>query len=291
MKVAFVGLGTMGQAMAGNILKAGYQITVFNRSKEREQPLAECGAQCAASPAQAAENADVILICVSDTPDVEQVILGKDGIMAGAKPCAVVVDTSTISPTATRQIAQKLSEKDIRMVDAPVSGGSEGATLGTLAIMVGGEVDDVEYVRPVLEAMGSTITHVGPIGSGQLTKAINQTIIAGVYWAVAEGMAQGLKAKLDMEKVIAAISGGAAGSWVLSNRAGFMIDNDYPLGFRLKLHRKDLSIALDAAQDLGVALPMASLVGQVENGLISRGYGDEDISAMARSLRETAGID
>ncbi len=177
------------------------------------------------------------------------------------------------------------------MVDAPVSGGSEGAINGTLAIMVGGDAEAVEKVTPVLEAMGKTITHVGPIGAGQITKAINQVIIAGGYLSVAEGMALGMKANLDMEKVVAAIRGGAAASWVLDNRASNMIDNTYPLGFRVRLHHKDLRIAIEAARELGVTLPCAALVDQMESGLIARGFGDEDVSAVARGIREQSGIE
>jgi 3-hydroxyisobutyrate dehydrogenase len=177
------------------------------------------------------------------------------------------------------------------MVDAPVSGGSEGAVQGTLTIMVGGEPVDVQRVMPVLKAMGTKITHVGPIGAGQLTKAINQTIIAGGYLSVAEGMALGLKAGLDMEKVVQAISGGAADSWVLNHRSTNMINNSYPLGFRVRLHQKDLGIALETAKKLGVILPVAALVDQIETGIVTRGYGDEDLSAVARSIREQSGID
>jgi 3-hydroxyisobutyrate dehydrogenase len=177
------------------------------------------------------------------------------------------------------------------MIDAPVSGGSEGAQNATLAIMVGGAAADVRHAMPVLEAMGKTITHVGGIGSGQITKAINQVILAGTFMGVAEGMVLGMKAGLDMQKVIEAISGGAAGSWVLSNRAMNMVKNTYPLGFRARLHHKDLRIALEAARDLGVTLPASALMDQMENGIIGRGYGDEDMSAMARTLRELAGLD
>jgi 3-hydroxyisobutyrate dehydrogenase len=198
---------------------------------------------------------------------------------------------STISPSATRRMAAALAEKEIRMIDAPVSGGSEGARNGTLAIMVGGAAEDVEKVRPVLATMGKTITHVGPIGSGQITKAINQVIIAATYLGVAEGMTLGLKAGLDMEKVVNAIAGGAAGSWVLDNRSSFMINNEYPLGFRVRLHAKDLKIALEAARELGAALPVSALVDQIESGLIGRGFGDEDVSAMARTIREMSGIE
>ena len=291
MKVAFVGLGTMGGPMALNLIQAGHDVTVHNRTRDRERPLMEAGAQRADSPQAAAQAADVVITCVSDTPDVEAVILGDRGIIHGAQPGTIVVDMSTISPTVTRAIAAALAAKQIDMVDAPVSGGSEGAQKGTLSIMAGGDAAVVERVQPVLAAMGKTITHVGPIGAGQTTKAINQIIVAGTYWAIAEGLALGMKADLDMERVVQAVSGGAAGSWGLDNRSGNMIDNNYPLGFRVRLHRKDLNIALEAARELGVTLPMAAYVEQIETGLIGRGFGDEDVSAIARSIREQSGID
>lgn len=290
MKVAFIGLGTMGEPMALNILKAGHDLVVNNRTKNKEELLAAKGAKRAATPGEAARGAEVIITCLSDTPDVEKVVLGADGIIHGAQQGAVVVDMSTISPEATRKMAEALAEKGVKMVDAPVSGGSEGAIHGTLAIMVGGASQDVEKVLPVLRSMGSTITHVGPIGAGQITKAINQTVIAGVYLSVAEGMALGLKAGLDMEKVIQAIGNGAAASWVLSNRARNMVNNSYPLGFRVRLHQKDLGIAIETARKLGVTLPVAALVDQMETGLITNGYGDEDLSAVARCIREQSGI-
>jgi len=291
MNIAFIGMGTMGAPMAVNILKAGFDVTVHNRTRKREEPAAAEGAKRAESPNAAASGADIVITCVSDTPDVEAVILGDDGVIQGVGEGALVVDMSTISPAVTKEIAQKLKEKGAAMLDAPVSGGSEGARKGTLSIMAGGEAADLERAMPVLSAMGKTIVHIGPIGAGQIAKAINQILVAGTYWSVAEGMALGLKAGLDMEKVIEAVGGGAAGSWGLTNRGRFMVENDYPLGFRVKLHRKDLLIALEAARELGVPLPMAAFVEQVENGIIGRGFGDEDVSAMARNLREAAGID
>ena len=291
MKVAFIGMGTMGAAMALNILKAGHEVTVHNRTREREEPVAAAGARRAASPMEAAKEADIVVTCVSDTPDVEAVVLGENGIIQGAKAGTVVVDMSTISPSATRRIAAELSKKGIRMLDAPVSGGSEGAQKGTLAIMVGGAAEDVAKAMPVLSAMGKSITHVGPTGAGQFTKAINQVIVGGFYLAVAEGMTFGLKAGLDMEKVVQALAGGAAGSWVLNFRSGNMIKNEYPLGFRVRLHRKDVAIAMEAARELGVFLPTTALIEQIENGLISQGYGDEDLSALARLIRENSGLE
>lgn len=291
MKVAFIGMGTMGAPMALNILQAGHEVTVHNRTRDREESLVAAGARRAASPQAAAAVAEIVITCVSDTADVEQVILGENGVIQGAAPGTVVVDMSTISPTVTRQIAAALAEKDINMVDAPVSGGSEGAQKGTLSIMMGGDPAVIAKVSPVLQAMGSTLTHVGDVGAGQITKAINQIIVAGTYWSVAEGMALGMKAGLDMEKVVQAVGGGAAGSWGLTNRSGNMINNNYPLGFRVRLHRKDLVIALEAARELGVTIPMAAYVEQIESGLMAQGFGDEDVSAIARSIRQQSAID
>ncbi len=291
MKVAFIGMGTMGAPMALNILKAGHQVTVHNRTRDRELLVAEAGANRAESPQASAVGAELILTCVSDSADVEAVILGEQGVIHGAEAGALVIDMSTISPITTRQIAAELATRQIKMLDAPVSGGSEGAKNGTLSIMIGGDAEDVERATPVLSAMGKTITHVGSTGAGQITKAINQIIVAGTYWSIAEGIALGLKAGLDMDKVVQAVGGGAAGSWGLTHRSGNMINNTYPLGFRLRLHQKDLKIALEAARELGVTLPMAAYVDQAEVGLVAQGYGDEDVSAIARAIRQQSGID
>lgn len=291
MKVAVIGMGTMGAPMALNILKGGYEVIVHNRTREREDPLAQAGAQRAGSPREAAATADVVITCVSDTPDVEQVVLGESGVIQAARPGMILVDMSTISPVATRAMAEQTAAAGISWVDAPVSGGSEGAQRGTLSIMIGGEAEAVETVRPILQTMGQTLTHIGPVGAGQLTKAINQVIIAGTYWGVAEGMALGLKAGLDMDRVVQAVGGGAAGSWGLTNRSGNMIANRYPLGFRVRFHQKDLKIALEAARELGVTLPIAAFVEQMESGLVARGFGDEDVSSVARSVREQSGIE
>ena len=291
MKVAFIGLGTMGESMARNVMKAGNELIIHNRTREKEEALSAEGAARAASPREAALEADVIIVCVSDTPDVEAMIMGKDGVINGAQPGSVVVDMSTISPVATQKMAKALAEKGVGMLDAPVSGGSEGAQKGTLSIMIGGEAADLEKALPVLKTMGQTITHIGPSGAGQFCKAINQTIISGVYISVAEGMALGLKAGLDMEKVVQALGGGVAGSWILANRSSNMIKGEYPLGFRISLHRKDLRIAMEAARELGVTLPVAAFAEQMANGLVAQGYGDEDSSAFARPIRQQSGLD
>ncbi len=291
MKIAFIGLGTMGVGMSLNILKAGHDLSVHNRSRDKEEAVAKEGAHRAESPRQAAEGADMIITMVSDTPDVEEVVLGPNGVIHGAPQGAIVIDMSTISPAATRQIAEALGKKEIKMLDAPVSGGPEGAQNGTLAIMVGGDAADFKKALPIMDIMGKTVTHVGPIGAGQVTKAINQIIISGTYLSVAEGLTLGMKAGLDMQKVIGAISGGAASSWVLHNRGINVVNNTYPLGFRVKLHHKDLKIALDTARELGATLPGTALVAQIENGLIARGFGDDDVSAIARSIREQSGLE
>ncbi|HEX7005093.1 MAG TPA: NAD(P)-dependent oxidoreductase [Trueperaceae bacterium] len=289
--VGFIGLGTMGAPMAARLLEAGYQVKVHNRTRERELPLAAAGADRAATPEEAATDSRFVFTMVSDTPDLEEVVLGENGVIHGLGPGALLIDMSTISPAATRRIAERLQEVGASMLDAPVSGGSEGAVQGTLSIMAGGSAEDLERARPLLEELGKSITLVGPTGSGQLTKAINQVIIAGTYAAVAEGLALGLKAGIDMEAAHRAVSGGAAGSWGLSNRGPNMIRNDYPLGFRTRLHRKDLGIALAAARELGVPLPITAHVEQLETSLVGRGLGDEDVSNIARVVRQLAGID
>jgi 3-hydroxyisobutyrate dehydrogenase len=290
-RIGFVGLGTMGAAMAANVRRAGFELTVWNRSAGRAEDLVALGAREAPTAADVAGASDVIVTCVSDTPDVEAVLFGPGGVAEGAARGSLVIDCSTISPAATAGFAARLAKADIGFVDAPVSGGSEGARQATLTIFVGGDPEAVERARPVLEAMGRTITRFGPAGSGQAVKAVNQVVIAGVYLAVAEGMVLAMKAGLDPEAVASALGGGVAGSWILANRSGKMIRNDYPLGFRTSLHLKDLGIALEMARGLGVSLPVSALAAQLEAGLVARGYGDEDMSNLARSIRSLSGLE
>lgn len=289
-RIGFVGLGTMGAAMASNIARAGFPLTVWNRTPGRAEGLIELGAEVASTRAALAGASDVIVTCVSDTPDVEAVLFSADGVAEGVNPGALVIDCSTISPSATRDFARRLEEHGARLVDAPVSGGSEGAVKGTLSIFVGGDPADAARARPVLEAMGKTITHLGPVGSGQAVKAVNQVILAGAYLGVAEGIVLALKAGLDVEQTVAALSGGAAQSWVLANRSGRMIADEYPLGFRVDLHRKDLGIALDLATETGTTLPIAALCAAFETGLIAQGHADEDMSSLARVIRELSAL-
>lgn len=289
-RVGFCGLGTMGAAMAANVARAGFPLTVWNRTPGRaDEPLA-AGAVEAADPAAVAASSDVVVICVSDTPDVESVLFAEGGLADGLTRGSLVIDCSTIAPGPTREFASRLAKRGVGFVDAPVSGGSEGAQAGTLTIMVGGEDEDVARARAVLEAMGTTITHMGPSGAGQATKAVNQVILSGVYLGVAEGMVLAMKSGLDAAQVAEALAGGAAGSWVLQNRSGRMIDDEYPLGFRIALHLKDISIALDMAKEVGAALPVTALASQIEAGLVARGHGDDDNSALARAVREWSGM-
>ena len=290
-KVAFLGLGTMGAAMAANLARAGFPVTAWNRTPGRAPDLADLGIDMAATPAEAVGDTPIVVICVSDTPDVEAVLFGDDGVASAARADTLIIDCSTIAPSGSWDFAARLRERGLRMVDAPVSGGSEGAKNATLTIFVGGDEHDVERARPVLNALGRTITHVGPIGAGQAVKAVNQVILAGAYLGVAEGIVLAMKAGLDVEQVVGALSGGAAQSWVLTNRSARMIDNDYPLGFKVALHRKDLGIALDLAAQLGAVLPISALAAQLENGLITNGHGDDDMSALARSIRGMSGLD
>lgn len=290
MKIGFIGLGTMGEPMAGRLLASGHELTVHNRTREREERLAAAGAARAATPRACARDRDVVFVMVSDTPDVQAVVLGDEGALAGMAPGSVLIDMSTISPATTRLIAAALGDHDVAMLDAPVSGGSEGAENGTLTVMVGGDAEVLERVRPVLEVLGSRITHVGPNGAGQVAKAVNQVVIAGTYAAVAEGLVLGMAAGIDIQATLAAIGGGAAGSWVLEHRGPNMIADDYPLGFRTRLHRKDLGIALAAGKEAGVAMPVAAYVEQLETSLVRRGFGDEDVSNLARIVREQAGL-
>jgi 3-hydroxyisobutyrate dehydrogenase len=291
MRVGFVGLGTMGGAMAANAARAGFEVSAWNRTPGRAAELGDLGVSMAASPSAVAAASELVITIVSDTPDVEAVLFGPEGVAAGAAAGSLVIDMSTISPSATRDFAERLAQSGVAMLDAPVSGGSEGAKKGTLSIFVGGDAADLERAWPVLESLGTTITHVGPIGAGQAVKAVNQVILAGTYLGVAEGVVLALKSGLDVEQVVAALSGGAAQSWVLANRSGRMLENDYPLGFKVALHRKDLGIALSMARELGASLPVSALCEALEAGLIGQGHADDDMSAVARSIRALSGLE
>ena len=289
-RIGFLGLGTMGAAMAANLARAGFVVTAWNRSPGRAPELDDLGVNRADTPADVARSTDAIVVCVSDTPDVDAVLFGPGGLAEGARSGQLVVDCSTISPSATRDFAARLAEHDVAFVDAPVSGGSEGAQKGTLTIFCGGAAEDVERARPILAAMGKTITHVGPSGAGQAVKAVNQVILAGTYLGVAEGIVLAIKAGLDVTQVVEALGGGAAQSWVLANRSDRMRVNHYPLGFKVALHRKDLGIALGLAREMGADLPVAELAAEFETDLIARGHDSDDMSALARVIRERSGL-
>ncbi len=290
-RVGVLGLGTMGGAMAANLARAGFPLVAWNRTAGRTAGLEALGVAVAATPAALAAAAEIVLVCVADTPDVEAVLFGRDGVAAGAAAGMLVIDCSTIDPAATRRFAARLAEQGVTFVDAPVTGGSEGARNATLAILVGGAPADVERARPVLQAIGRTVTHLGPVGAGQATKAVNQVILAGTYLGVAEGLVLALKAGLDPGQVVEALSGGAAQSWVLANRSGRILANDYPLGFKVALHLKDLGIALAMAREAGAVLPVAALAAQLESGLVATGHADDDMSALARAIRGLSGLD
>jgi len=289
-RVGFVGLGTMGQFMAANLARAGFSLTVWNRTASRADPLVELGATKAQTPADVARSSDLVITCLTDSPQVEAVLFGPDGLAEGFNQGSLFIDCSTLSPLKAQEFAERLRATGVTMLDAPVSGGSEGAKNAALSIMVGGADLDFERARGVLSAMGTSVTLLGPIGAGQWAKAINQVILCGLYLGVAEGVTLGLKAGLDVELVLSALKGGAAGSWVLENRSSRMIDNDYPLGFKISLHRKDLGIGLDLAKSVGATLPVTALAATFEDGLIAQGHGDEDNSALARSIRTLSGL-
>jgi 3-hydroxyisobutyrate dehydrogenase len=289
-RIGFLGLGTMGAAMAGHLARSGRSVTIWNRSPGRAAELVALGAVEAGSPAAVAAASDVIVVCVSDTPDVEAVLFGPEGVAEGVRAGCLVIDCSTIAPGATRDMAARLAAIEVDFADAPVSGGSEGAQKATLTIFVGADPAVFERARPILEVIGRTITHVGPIGSGQAVKAVNQVILAGTYLGVAEGIVLAIKAGLDVEQVIGALGGGAAQSWVLANRSGRILANDYPLGFKVELHLKDLGIALTLARETGVELPVTELCAEIERGLVAGGHADDDISAVGRRIRALADL-
>jgi 3-hydroxyisobutyrate dehydrogenase-like beta-hydroxyacid dehydrogenase len=271
--------------MAANLLAVRGELAVWNRTPGRAEELAGKGARRAGSAAEVAATSDIVVVCVSDTPDVEAVIFGPAGLAEGLAPGSLVIDCSTISPTETREFARRLAGIGVGLVDAPVSGGSEGARLGTLTVFAGGADADVERAMPVLRAMGRTITHMGGPGSGQAAKAVNQIIICGAYLGVAEGIVLGMRAGLDPSRLVDALAGGAAQSWVLTNRSRNMIEDSYPLGFKLGLHRKDLGIALSLAHGLGTSLPVAELCAELEDRLAEAGHADEDMSVLAEAIR------
>ena len=280
LRVGVIGLGALGLPMAANLRRAGLPLRVHTRSRRPEHDPSLQGSIACATPAEAAEGVDVLLVCVSDNAAVEAVLFGANGASGQLAAGSVVVDCSTIAPATAIASAQRLARQGVDYVDAPVTGGTEGAKAGSLTVLVGGEPAALDRARPVLEIIGSSIHHFGPVGRGQQVKAVNQVLVAGSYAAVAEAMALGQRLELPMEAVVNALKHGAAGSWALSHRAHSMLIAEYPLGFRMALHHKDLGIALDAADDVNLDLPVTQLVANLESTLMKRGYGDEDVSAL-----------
>lgn len=289
-KLGFIGLGIMGQGMTHNLLKAGFNLTVWNRTRSKAEPIIAAGAHWADTPSVLAAQCDVVITCVSDTPDVEAVILGKHGVIEGIKEGTLVIDMSTVSPHTTREIAAQLAEKGAHMLDAPISGGSEGAAKGTLSIMVGGAADQFSRAMPYFQAMGKAITHVGEQGAGQMVKLVNQVLVVITGLAVSEAMIFAQAGGLDLEKTLAAVSQGAAGSWMLSNRGSQMIQRDWRPGFTIDLQQKDLRLVLEAADQLGVPALGTSLVFNLYRTLQQQGLGNEGNHALVKALEHLSGI-
>ena len=281
-RIGFVGLGIMGRPMALNLRKAGHELWVHARRAESMQPLSEAGAKACASPQEVARNAEIVFICVSDTPDVEQVIRGDHGAIHGVRAGSVVVDMSTIAPAATRRLAEELAGRGAEMLDAPVSGGDVGAINGTLSIMVGGKPEVFERVKPFFECMGKNIVLVGTNGAGQVAKACNQIVIGVTIEAVSEALTFARRNEVDAGKVRDALLGGFAGSRILEVHGKRMLDDAFNPGFKVKLHQKDLRIVIEAAHQLGLALPGTALVAQHLNALMGSGDGELDSSAIVK---------
>jgi 3-hydroxyisobutyrate dehydrogenase len=289
-RVGFIGLGIMGRGMAKNLLKAGFRVRVWNRTASRMEPLIAAGAEAGSSPADVAAHSDIIITCVSDTPDVEEVILGEHGVIHGAQPGSLVIDMSTISPQATIDMARKLEEKGVHMLDAPISGGSEGAERGTLSIMVGGEAEQVERAMPCFEAMGKKITHVGDHGAGQTVKLVNQILVVGNCLAMCEALLFAQAGGVDLEKTLEAVTQGAAGSWMLSNRGPQIIRRDWRPGFTIDLQQKDVRLVMKEADQLGAPAIVSGLVFNLYRTLQSQGLGKEGNHALVKALENLSGI-
>jgi 3-hydroxyisobutyrate dehydrogenase len=288
-RIGFIGLGIMGAPMVRNLIKAGFELTVFNRTAIKAEKITQEGARKAASIPELAKNCALIITMVSDTPDVEEVILGQNGIITGVQAGSVVIDMSTISPEATRRIAGSLEKKGVDMLDAPVSGGEQGAISGTLSIMVGGESAVVNRCRPVFEALGQNIVHVGANGMGQTVKLMNQILVVGNLNAVVEALAFAHAQGINTQKAIEAVKSGAAGSWQLSNLGPKIINRDFQPGFMIDLMQKDLKLVAEAAASLKLPLPMTSLIHQMFYSLQASGEGKNGTQALVKALERLSG--
>lgn len=290
MNLAFIGLGIMGRPMALNLLRAGHRVFVHGRRPESMAPLAQAGCVACDHAAEAAAQAELIFTMVSDTPDVEQVLFGAHGVVHGAKPGSVVVDMSTISPSATRCFAEDLAARGIAMLDAPVSGGDVGAINGTLSIMVGGKPEVFERVQPLFAVLGKNIVHVGDHGAGQVAKACNQIVVALTIEAVAEALTFARQNDVDPAKVRAALLGGFAASRILEVHGQRMLDDNYQPGFKTKLHQKDLNIVLQSAYEMGLALPGTALAMQHLSALMGSDEGELDSAAIMKVVQRMSGL-
>jgi len=290
-KVGFIGLGIMGMPMARNLIKAGFEVVVYNRTTSKADKMVSEGAKKADSPKDVAAQCPAVITIVSDTPDVESVILGENSIIEGIEPDSVVIDMSTISPQATQKIATRLREKGAHLLDAPVSGGEGGAIAGTLSIMVGGDAEVFERCQPILRAMGKNIIHVGGNGMGQTVKLMNQILVAGNLNAVVEALVFAQKSGVNLEKATSAVSGGAAGSWQLSNLAPRIYKRDFEPGFMINLMQKDLKLVMEAAAAVKTPLPVTSLVHQMFFSLQSAGEGKSGTQALVKALERVAGVE
>ncbi len=289
-KIGFIGLGIMGRPMALNLRKAGYALWVHARRANLMEPLLRAGAVACSSPQAVAEQTDIIITMVADTPDVEEVILGKKGIIHGAKAGSLVIDMSSIAALTTRRIATALAEKGIEMLDAPVSGGDKGAMAGTLAIMVGGKAAQFERALPLFKILGEHIVHIGDQGAGQIAKTCNQIIISQTLAAIGEAFILAKAAGVDPTKVRTALLGGFAGSRILEVHGQRMLERNFQPGFKTKLHHKDIKIALQTAHELGVAIPGTALAAQYLNVLMGTKQGELDSSAMVMAQEQTSAI-
>jgi 2-hydroxy-3-oxopropionate reductase len=287
--IGFIGLGIMGRPMAKNLLKAGYPLLVHNRSRGAVDDLVGAGAKAGTSPRDVAAQCDVLITMLPNSPDVEQVALGPDGIVEGARSGLIYIDMSTISPIVSRKVGEALAARGVRMLDAPVSGGEKGAIDGALSIMVGGERPVFDTVLPIFQAMGKTITLLGPLGLGGFTKLANQIIVAVNLTALAEALTLGKKAGLDRELLLTALGGGLAGSKCLDQKRGNYVANSYQPGFKVDLHFKDLGLIMESARALGVPLPTTAVVQELFSALRVKGRGGLDHSGVITLLEDLAG--
>lgn len=290
-KVGFIGLGIMGKPMAKNLIRAGFPLTVSSRSKPPVEELVQEGASSASSPKAVAESSEVIITMLPDSPEVEEVVLGEKGVLKGAKPGSILIDMSSINPMVSQRISAIAKEKGVEMLDAPVSGGEIGAIQGTLAIMVGGERRVFEDCLEIFQAMGKSIVYVGGIGSGGYVKLVNQIIVALNIATLGEAFSLGVKAGIDPKVIYEAIRGGLAGSRVLDTKAPMIFERNFKPGFKIKLHYKDLNNALSTAKELGIPLPLSSLIHQMFVTLIAEGKGEYDHSALVTFFEKIGRIE